>query len=162
MSPEEAESIETSWARLRVREALEEAGYVCIVDRSDRAGSWRAEFHREADENGAARATWALKPAAAPYVSVGLVVALPRSESLADLEARTAVASEHDLALTARDDGGLMQLSTRVPITGLESEGLALHIRNLEVAQEGLLDLVHDDARAEGARRVEIVEDESV
>lgn len=148
--------VETAWARLRLREQFEEADYTCVVDRLDSGGNWHGEFHAEARDGGDALAAWVLKPAAAPYASLGLLLSLPPAHDLEEFSSRSSLAAEHDLAYCLRDEGGLVQLSTRLPVSSLEAEGIALHLRNLEAAQGSLLDLVHAEERIAAARRIEL------
>ncbi len=86
--------------RVRLSELLEEEGFARVVDLLDEGGTWSGELHRDAEGPDEALALWVIKPAAAPYASLGIVLPVSPAQDLNELEARLEIASDHDLAFS--------------------------------------------------------------
>ncbi|MEZ6194778.1 MAG: hypothetical protein R3F20_03470 [Planctomycetota bacterium] len=148
---------ETAWMRARISELLEEQGFARVVDHFDEGGTWTGEFHRDPEDPDEGIALWVIKPAAAPYASVGLVVPLAPAGDLAELEERLEIVSDHDLAFAPAQGDRNAQLSLRVLASGLAREDLDLHLANLLACRESLLDREDEAVRAEAARQIELL-----
>lgn len=139
MNRDEVDLAETRYVRARVLDALRRSGYQVVMEGLVAHDGWRAEFLGQ--QGGADVVLMTHKPFEAPFLGVSTSLDLVTFDRADDLAELLDLVSDHDLSPFFADaERDLLQLSSRLPIAGVNEADLEFWVGNLLACRQLLLE----------------------
>ena len=129
---------EGRYVRERILEFFGERDFQLILESSQAAMGWQAEFiGRKADDD---LVCLVHKPIGAPYASLTLVAQLADFDADAGWRKLLAIVSDYDVScFFANEDDGILHFSSRIHVAALNRDDFSFHLNNLMFCRGSVL-----------------------